>query len=141
VQLGQPFEIRLKARNNGREAHQGYFSISFPDGVDNLSIESNTDTQLGLTGGSWSGGNLVLTYPIAEGFKYGDEPAWPSGKEYFINVRGYPKRKGLLWYYVNASCYDAPLNDRRWDPKRQILDKDQRDEDVYCGTIEVTEAR
>ena len=39
VPLGQPFEIRLKVRNNGSEANQGYFSVSFPDGVDRLSIE------------------------------------------------------------------------------------------------------
>jgi hypothetical protein len=138
VQLGQPFEIRVTARNNGREANQGYFSVSFPDGVDNLSIDSNAATQLGLKGASWKGGSLVLRYPIAEGFQYGEEaPAWPSEKEYFITVRAYPKRKGLLWYYVNASSYDESLGGRQWDPKRRILEKDQRDENVYCGTIEV----
>ena len=138
VELGYPFEIRLTARNNGRDAHQGYFSVSFPDGVDNLTVESNADTRIGLKGGPWKNDTLTLNYPIAEGFKWGEEaPVWPAGKEYFINVRGYPKRKGLLWYYVNASSYDKQSDERGRDPKRRILDKDQRDEDVYCGTIEV----
>jgi hypothetical protein len=139
VQLGQPFELNLTARNNGRDAHQGYFSVSFPDGVDRLSAESNAESRLGLKGDSWKNGRLVLRYPIAEAFRYSSEaqPAWASGQEYALTVRGYAKRKGLLWYYINASSYDAELNDRRWDPKRGILDKDQRDENVYCGTIEV----
>jgi hypothetical protein len=107
-----------------------------------LSIESNIEKRIGLKGDSWKNGNLVLSYPIAEAFLYGEEePVWPSGKEYFINVRAYAKRKGLLWYYVNASSYDAPLDGRRWDPKRRIMDQDQRDENVYCGVIDVTEAR
>jgi hypothetical protein len=116
--------------------------VSFPDGVDKLKIiESNADTQLGLRGDGWASDNITLSYPIAEGFKYGEEPAWASGKEYFINVQGYSKRKGLLWFYVNASSYDKSLDGRRWDPRRRLLDKDQRDEDVYCGTIEVIEYR
>jgi hypothetical protein len=137
VQLGQPFEIRVTARNNGSGAHQGYFSVSFPDGVDDLRLESNIDKQVGLRGDSWGNGGVVLSYPIAEGFRYGDDVVWPTGKEYFINLTAYAKRKGLLWYYVNASSYDALLNGRRWDPNQRTLDIDQRDEDVYCGVIEV----
>lgn len=139
VELNCAFEIEITARNNGPDAHQGYFSISFPDGVDNLSfIESNADTQVGLKGDSWCGDRLTLSYPIAEGFKWGDaDPVWPSGKQYLMNVKGYPKRRGLLWFYVNASAYDKPLDGRRWDPESQTLDADQRDENVYCGTIEV----
>jgi hypothetical protein len=137
VQLGQPFEIRPKARNNGPDANQGYFSVSFPDGVEHLAIQSNADKKIGLEGESSGNERWVLSYPIAEGHRYGEGPTRPAGKEYFINVQGYPKRKGLLWFYVNASCYDGSLKDRRRDAPNAILDKDQRDEDVYCGTIEV----
>lgn len=66
VELGYPFEIRLTARNNGRDANQGYFSVSFPDGVDNLNIESNADSRIGLKGDSWKNDTLMLSYPIAE---------------------------------------------------------------------------
>lgn len=138
IEIGQPFEIRLTARNNGNHAHQGYFSVCFPDGADDLTITSNVDMKIGQKGSSWCNGNVILSYPIAEGFLHSDkEPVWRSQKEFFITVKGYPKRKGLFWYYVNASSYDAELRDRRWDPVTPTLDVDQRGESVYCGVIEV----
>jgi hypothetical protein len=138
IYLGQPITIRLTARNIGRDAHQGYFSISFPDGIDDLKITSNANTQIGKKGEHWGNSSRVLHYPIAEGFLYSeDNPVWLSGKEYLITVSGSPLKQGLFWFYLNACTYDAELNDRRWDPHDFILDQDQREENVYCGAIEV----
>lgn len=137
ISVGQPFEITLKAKNNGRPARQGYFSVSFPDGVDKLSVESSADTRVGMKGDLWKADAIVLDYPIAEGFKFGDGPVWPGGKEFYIKVTGYAKRKGFLWFYINACCCDAGTD--RWaaDPQEQLMDVDQRGENVYCGLIEV----
>lgn len=139
VHFGQPFEMTLTARNNGRNAYQGYFSITFPDGIETLEIvESNTETQTGKKGASWAGGRITLSYPIAEGYKYSEkEYSWQNGREYFIKIRGYPNRKGLLRFYVNANCYDGQLNSWKRDPDTKLFDIDQRSEDVYCGVIEV----
>ena len=137
VQLGQPFEIRVTARNNGSAAKQGYFSVSFPDGVEGLSIESNLETKVGLKGDPWGGGNVSLSYPIAEGFLEGENGVWAPLKEYSIKIRAYAKRKGLLWYYVNASGVDAVLKEWQCDPRRRLLDIDQRNENVYCGVIDI----
>jgi hypothetical protein len=137
IAIGQPFEIMLKAKNNGRSARQGYFSISFPDGVDRLNVESNTDARVGLKGDLWKADTVVLDYPIAEGFKFGDEPVWPSGKEFYIKVTGYARRKGFLWFYINACCYDGMTDNWAADPQELLVDVDQRGENVYCGVIEV----
>ena len=138
VHMDQLINIRLTARNNGPvAAQQGYFSVSFPDGIDDLKITSNVNRKIGQKGDSWSGGTTTLGYPIAEGFL--DEEVWRSGKEYVINVSGYPRRKGLLWFYVNACTHGPELEYRKWDPEDFILDEDQRDENVYCGVIEVKE--
>jgi hypothetical protein len=137
VSVGQPFEIVLHARNNGRPANQGYFSISFPNGIEALKIiDSNTETKVGVKGDSWKSGSEILSYPIAEGFKYAREPVWFSKKAYFIRVQGYAKRKGFLWFYVSASG-SGETDAWSWDPEQVILDVDQRDENVYCGVIEV----
>jgi hypothetical protein len=144
ISLREPFEIILKARNNGKAAaNQGYFSISFPDGVSQLKIETNANskiaTKLGSEYESWANERIILSYPIAEGFKYDAEgPSWPSGSEYFIKVSGYAKRKGFLWFYVNACCRDESTGQWKWDPDECLLDVDQRDENVYCGVIDVT---
>lgn len=137
VQLGHPIEIRVTARNTGKAATQGYFSVSFPDGVEDLKLDSNLDNKIGLKGDPWSGERVLLKYPIAEGSSSGTEPCWPTFKENFICVRAYAKRKGLLWYYVSASSYDHDLGAWSFDPDGPTLDKDQRSEHVYCGVIEV----
>lgn len=144
ISLKEPFEIILKARNNGkRAANQGYFSVSFPDGVKQLRVETNADSKIGTKIGaeydSWANERIILSYPIAEGFKYDDEkPVWPSGTEYFIRVSGYAKRKGFLWFYLNSCCCDETSGEWKWDPENPLLDIDQRDENVYCGVIDVT---
>ncbi|HWW74173.1 MAG TPA: hypothetical protein VNZ44_02185, partial [Pyrinomonadaceae bacterium] len=138
VHLSGPFEITVTARNNGRSAQQGYFSISFPDGADGLSIvESNADTRIGEKGDEWINGGLTLSYPIAEGCKYGEESAWKSGREYKLKVRGYAKRKGFLWFYVNACCNDGGAQQWQFDPQASLIDIDQRGENVYCGVIDI----
>jgi hypothetical protein len=139
ISLGQPFEITLRARNIGHDTAEGYFSVSFPNGVDDLKIvEANTSTQDGARGKAWANNRLILSYPIAEGFRYGTDSPWLSTEEYYIKVQGYPKRKGLMWFYISASCPDAATG--RWvnDPAEKILDMDQRNEPVYCGVIHVT---
>lgn len=144
IQLDEPFEIVLRARNNGKAAaNQGYFSVSFPNGARNLKLDTNADRNLGTKIGteyeSWANERLILEYPIAEGFKYDEtNPVWPSGTEYFIRVSGYAKRKGFLWFYVNACCRNENTGQWKWDPEELLLDIDQRDEPVYCGIIEVS---
>lgn len=139
VSVGQPFEITVKARNNGANAKQGYFSVSFPSKVENIEIiETNTSKQFGKKGDTWGNGKLILSYPIAEGFRYSeDAPSWYSGKEYFIKVRAYSTQKGLLRFYVNSCCQDNASGDWKWDPFRHELDTDQRNEPVYSGVITV----
>ena len=142
ISIEQPFEIILKARNTGGAANQGYFSISFPDGIKDLQIDSDADAierKVGKKYQAWANNRVILSYPIAEGYKYDDSmPVWQSGNEYFIRVRGYAERKGFLWFYANACCRDEVDRKFIWDPIEPLLDLDQRDENVYCGVIEVT---
>jgi len=137
VHLSNPFEITVTARNNGRDAYQGYFSISFPDGAEDLSVESNTEIMIGKKGDQWKNGEMTLKYPITEGYKYGEEPVWESGREYKLKVRGYAKRKGFFWFYVNACCYDGIAKQWSADPQVCLVDVDQRSENVYCGVIDI----
>jgi hypothetical protein len=161
VPLGQPFEISLRARNNGGapiqevtlvtfgghgpgrpdgggDATQGYFSVSFPDGVEDLKIiQTNAQSLTGKRGDVWAGERYTLKYPIAEGFKCAENEVWSSGWSYYIRLQGYPKQKGFLWFYVNACCKDKDSGKWMWDPNGPILDVDQRGENVYCGVIDV----
>lgn len=119
------------------DAVQGYFSISFPQGIDHLKIiKSNTETKIGFKGDFWGGESYLLKYPIAEGFKYGGA-CWRSRRTYFITVQGYARRKGLMRFYVNASCLGKDSNELMWDPYSPSSDIDQRGEYVYSGVIEV----
>ncbi len=144
ISLNEPFEIIVKARNNGKvAANQGYFSVSFPNGAEKLKLEtkagSKLETQIGMEYDHWGNERTILSYPIAEGFKYDEEnPVWPIGTEYFIKVSGYATQRGFLWFYVNASTRDETSGEWRWDPSEPQPDMDQRDENVYCGVIEVT---
>ena len=139
VSVGQPFEIIVKARNNGANARQGYFSVSFPSPVENIEIiETNTSKKLGKKGDAWGNGKWVLSYPIAEGFRYSEDgSAWSTGAEYFIKVRAYSSQKGLLRFYVNSSCQDHSTSEWKGDPLDYGLDIDQRNESVYAGVISV----
>lgn len=139
VSAGQPFEIIVKARNNGANARQGYFSVSFPSKVENVEIvEANTSTKMGKKGDSWGNGKVVLSYPIAEGFRYSeDTAAWFGGAEYFIKVRAYSSQKGLLRFYINSCSQDIASSEWKFDPIINGLDIDQRNEPVYSGVISV----
>ncbi len=141
VSMNQPFEITICARNNGADARQGYFSVSFPSKVENVEIiDTNASKKLGQKGDPWKTHNSIVTlnYPIAEGFRYSkDNPSWRRGKEYFIKVRAYPKQKGLLRFFVSASSMDNASGKRQWDPFDKILDLDQRNQPVYSGVINV----
>jgi hypothetical protein len=132
VEPDAPFEIYLSVWNNGPDAVQGYFSLSFPEGVSDLEVvEASTQSKIGTRGEMWSAGRIRLRYPIAEA----SMAPWPAGLAAFIRVRGRSARPGLLWYYVNACCEDAATKQWRWDPDVPLLDKDQRDEHTYCGVI------
>lgn len=137
VYAGQPFEIVLQAKNNGKDAKEGYFSISFPLGIDELSIiESNANKKTGAKGGKWKNDDIVLNYPIAEAYTYHDEfITWPSQQTKYLRIQAKANHKGLLWFYVSSSTYveERVLS----DPIKLLSDVDQREEYVYCGVIEV----
>lgn len=147
ISLDEPFEITLKAKNTGAATHEGYFSVSFPDGVKGMRVTTGHDSKLvtktGERGQAWSNGRDVLLYPIAEGYIYDDEKlAWPSGAEYFITVSGYAERKGFLWFHVNTACRKRASDVWKYDPEKPLLDIDEQrgdGEPVYCGVIDVVE--
>ena len=138
VLVGQPFEVMIKATNLGRPARQGYFSLSFPDGVDDLHARSTIDTNVGQRGDRWADGRITLKYPIAEAFRYGEEsPTWDHGNEYALIVQARARRKGLLWFYASSSSQDWETGDWRFEPANGFLELDQRHEPVYAATIDV----
>lgn len=139
VSVNQPFDITVTARNNGADAKQGYFSVSFPSNGERIEIiETNATKNLGVKGTSWAGGREILKYPIAEGYTYSDEgSSWQSGKEFSIRVRAYSSRKGIFRYYVSASSQDFSSGNWNHDPHGNEFDLDQRNEHVYTGVIDV----
>jgi hypothetical protein len=117
---------------------QGYFSLSFPDGVDDLHALSTIDTKVGQRGDRWADGRITLKYPIAEAFRYGEEsPTWDHGHEYALVVQARARRKGLLWFYASSSGQDWETREWRFDPANGFLELDQRREPVYAATIDV----
>lgn len=135
IKLGQSAEILLKAKNIGEDTQEAYFSISFPFGIDDIEIlGSNTATQKGKKDETWCNGEMILSYPIAEGLKY--RGTWGKGVECYLKVKISPFKKGFVWFYVNASSFSV---DKKWiqDPHDRLIDVDQRKEPVYCGIIDV----
>jgi hypothetical protein len=138
VLVGQPFEITIKATNLGGPAKQGYFSLSFPDGVDDLHAQSSIDTTVGQRGDRWADGRFTLKYPIAEASRYAeDSSAWDHGHEYALAIQARARRKGLLWFYASSSSQDRESGEWRFDPADCLLELDQRREPVYAATIDV----
>jgi hypothetical protein len=138
VLAGQPFEITIKATNLGRPAKQGYFSVSFPDALEDLHPRSTIDTKVGQRGDWWSDDRIQLEYTIAEAFRYSENsPSWNHGHEYSLVVEARTKRKGLLWFYASGSSQDWESGDWRFDPADGFLEYDQRNEAVYAATIDV----
>jgi hypothetical protein len=135
------FEITLHAKNYGPPTDEGYFSVSFPDGVGDLRVKSvessdEIETKIGGKGEPWADTTMILKYPIAEGYLYGR--VWETNRVYGIRVSVRAHHAGLMWFYVNASC--RPEGKGSWlcdPPSEAALDIDQRGEPVYCGVIEV----
>jgi hypothetical protein len=78
---------------------------------------------------------VILDYPIVEGYVYGS--TWPTGKIHRLIVEFTAIRPGFIQFYVSAS---AKLSNRPFvtDPRPGVqVVRDQRDEPVYCGVMEV----
>jgi hypothetical protein len=135
ISAGNPFKITVHARNIGTEPKEGYCSISFPDGINDLTPSGSLPVKTGRAGDRWCNDNIRLQYPIVE---IGSE-RWKSGNEHQLTIHGSIKRKGLYWFYISASSRNNPTEKYQFDPPLEIsLEKDQRGEPVYCAVIEVT---
>jgi len=132
VSAGEPFEIEITARNMDNRIREGYFSISFPDGVDFLP-PTDSQVKFGTRGMKWCGGQVRLQYPIFERIDLN----WAPGIEHLLRFQGSCSKKGLLWIYLNASSTIRGAQKWEYDPPKPILDIDQRREPVYCAVIEV----
>jgi hypothetical protein len=135
--VGKPTLIEIKAKNFGLDAGEGYFSVSFPAGVAVArAAKSDIQTKTGRKGNEWKSGQVILDYPIVEAYVYGP-PGWPTKKSHHLTVEFTPDRTGFLQFYYGAS---AKANTRSFVndpvPAHRFI-KDQRDEPVYCGVIEV----
>jgi hypothetical protein len=133
---GTPTAITIKARNFGVTAAEGYFSVSFPSGVSTArAVDSDIQMKAGVKGAAWKSGNVILDYPIVEGYVYGSP--WPTNKIHRLTVEFTPTGPGFIQFYVAAS---AKLSNRPFvmdpRPEPQIV-RDQRDEPVYCGVMAV----
>ena len=141
VTLDQPVRFEVRARNFGGAAGQAYFSVSFPIGFERVSVlHSDCQPKVGLRNEPWANERIVLRYPIAEGFSYG-EPFWQPRVERSMTVEACAAAKGLLQVYFSCSCQTDPLP-FIYDPRpTESPLRDQRDEPVYCGVVEVRKGR
>ncbi len=136
--VGEPIRMTAHAKNFGTAAEQAYVSLSFPSGPADLRIlPSDMRTRLGKKGERWKAGQVVLRYAIAEMFTYGPagQVGWKENISHSISVEFIASRVGLLPFYVSASSKNADQEFSQ-DPIDAAL-RDQRDEPVYCGVIEV----
>lgn len=133
VKYGEQFEIRLTARNTDDKLREGYFSISFPDGIDGFPPPGGPPVYCGVRGDKWCGGQVRLRYPIIER----SDSHWSPGIEHLLTFSGTCNKKGLLWVYLNASSRIPDASEWTYDPAARILDMDQRREPVYCAAIDV----
>ena len=91
--VGHPIQISAKAKNFGADARQAYLTLSFPSGVSAATaIGSDIKTKCGQKGDSWKAGEVILGYPIAEGFIFA-----PNERE------GWKARATPLCYRGSAS--------------------------------------
>jgi hypothetical protein len=141
VTLDQPVHFEVRARNYGGPAGQAYFSVSFPLGFDRVNVfHSDCQSKVGLRNEPWANERIVLRYPIAESFSYG-EPFWLPQVEHSMTVEACATAKGLLQVYFSCSCQTDPLP-FIYDPS--LTDsplRDQRGEPVYCGIVDVRHGR
>lgn len=106
VSVGQPFEIVIRARNQGDIAREGYFSLSFPEGVDEDDItivQTDIEHRVGRLREPWCSGRIILTYPIAEAWS----APWQADCEHYMKIRLTSQRRGWLRLYASSSCSDA----------------------------------
>ncbi len=135
---GEVIRITAHAKNFGAAAEQAYVSLSFPSEPADLRIlESKIKTRLGKKGESWKASEVVLRYSIAEMFVYGTagKTGWKENISHSMTVEFIAPRPGLFQFYVSARSRNAGQEFSQ-DPTGAAL-RDQRDEPVYCGVIEV----
>lgn len=139
--IDEPIRVEIRARNYGGPAGQAYFSASFPRGFDNIKVlRSDCKFNIGRTNESWGNGSIILHYPIAEGYTY-SEPFWAPRIEHCLIIEAQATSTGLLQIYFSASCQTDPLQ-FAYDPTPVTSPlRDQRDEPVYCGVVEVVNRR
>jgi hypothetical protein len=135
---GDLITITAHAKNFGIAAEQAYVSLSFPSEPAELRIlGSDIQAKLGKKGESWKAGQAILRYPIAEMFVYGTagHTGWKENISHWMTVEFKAPRAGLLAFYVSAS---SEIADQQFslDPINAAL-RDQRDEPVYCGVMEI----
>lgn len=136
VTAGQPFEIIVHARNEGGTRREGYFSVSFPEAVDEAAIEiveTDIDQHIGRAKDPWCAGRVILQYSIAEGFA----SRWEPAQEHFLKVRARSHRAGWLPFFINATSQEG-TGSWTFDPEPRSPHTDQRAEPVYCGILEVS---
>jgi len=109
----------------------------FPSGPPDLRIVSDIQVKLGKKGERWKAGQVVLRYSIAEMHVYGTagQIGWKENISHRVEVEFVAPRTGLFQFYVSASSKNAG-QEFSYDPIDAAL-RDQRDEPVYCGVIEI----
>ncbi len=135
---GDLIRITVHAKNFGKGAEQGYVSLSFPSGPADVKIlGADINVKLGKKGDGWKAGQVVLRYSIAEMHVYGTagQIGWRENISHSMEVEFIAPRAGLLQFYVSASSRNADQEFSQ-DPINATL-RDQRDEPVYCGVIEI----
>jgi hypothetical protein len=113
-------------------------SLSFPsEPADLKNVRSDIQVQLGKKGEKWKAGQVVLRYSLAEMFAYGTAGHIRSKENisHSISVEFIAPRPGLFQLYASASSMNAG-QECSWDPINATF-RDQRDEPVYCGVIEI----
>ena len=141
VTLDQPVHFEVRARNYGGAAGEAYFSVSFPIGFERVNVfHSDCKFRIGLRNEPWANETIVLRYPIAESFSYGD-PFWQPRVEHAMTVEACATAKGLLQVYFSCSCRTGPPP-LIFDPSpTESPLRDQRGEPVYCGVVEIIDGR
>jgi hypothetical protein len=137
--LGHPISITAIAKNLGDIALEGYLSLSFPSGMGEIQvINSDLETKAGKKGQSWCSGQVILQYPIAEAYvsPHDLHYPWCPGAAHSITVSATPLRRGLIQFFASTSFVGSELPFMH-DPNESPL-RDQRNEPVYCGVIEVS---
>jgi hypothetical protein len=136
--VGEPVRITAHAKNFGTAAEQAYVSLSFPSGpADPRILGSDIQVKLGKKSERWKAGQEILRYSIAEMqvYRTAGEIGWKENISHRIEVEFTAPRAGLFQFYLSASSKNAG-QEFSLDPMSAAF-RDQRDEPVYCGVIEI----